>query len=295
MYDLLIVGAGPAGLTAAIYAARYKLKTLVIGEESGGTASEAFKICNFPSYQAIKGEDLVTKIEEHAKALGVEIKNDTVEDIRFEGTFKVKAFFGEYEAKKIVLATGTTKRKLGLNEDDYEGKGVSYCATCDAGFYEDQEVVVLGGGNAALTSALLLSEYASKVYLVYRRDKFYRASPMWVDQVEKNDKIELEFNTTVSELKGEKGLEKIVLSNGKTLAVQGLFIVIGQLPNSALAEKMGVKTDKKGYVVTDDEQRTNVNGVFAAGDVTNNNFKQVITACSEGAISASKVYEDLIK
>jgi len=291
-YDVVIIGAGPAGLTAALYSARYNLRTLVIGELVGGLTLEAFKVCNFPSYENISGLDLINKMKKQIEGLGVEIKQEEVTDIK-KG-FEVITNKAKYSSKKIILATGTKKVELHLpGEDKFLGKGISYCATCDAAFYKDKIVGVIGGGNSAITSALLLSQFAKKVYIIYRQAKFFRAEPTWVKEVEKNKKIQPIFKTTVTNLTGDKTLKEVELSDGKKLKIDGLFIEGGSVPWNGLFNKLKLKLDGN-YVAVDKEQRTNVKGVFAAGDMTNNPLKQIITACGEGAIAAYTVYKDLM-
>ncbi len=294
IYDLIIVGTGPAGMSAAVYAARYKLKTLLIGEITGGMASEAYEICNFLTYPKILGFELSQKMKEHVDSLEVETKMDFVSEIKKnEDLFEVKTSRESYFSKKIILATGTKKRKLNLkNEEKFTGRGISYCATCDAAFFKNKVVGVVGGGDAALTSALLLSEFANKVYIIYRRDKFFRAEPVWIESVNNNKKIVPVFNSNVVELIGTEKLEKVKLDTGKVLDIDGLFVEIGEIPNSELAEKLGVNLDK-GYVKTDKEQKTNISGVYAAGDITTNVLKQIIVAAAEGAIAASTAYKEL--
>ena len=292
-YDLIIVGAGPAGLTAALYAARYKVNVLVIGMLPGGTATEAHKVCNFPSYENVGGVELMLKMINQVKNLGVEIKHEEV--INIDGEFKVVTNKGEYFSKKIIIATGSTRMKLGVErEDDLMGKGISYCATCDASFYPDKIVGVVGGGNAALTSALLLSKIAKKVYIIYRKDKFFRAEPMWVEDVKKEKKIVSVFNSEVLELIGEEKLEGVEITGNKNIKIDGLFVEIGGISNIKLAKLLGIKLEKN-YIQVDKEQRTNVEGVFAAGDVTNNVLKQIVTACGEGAVAAFSVFKELRK
>ena len=292
-YDLIIVGAGPAGLTAALYAARYKVKTLIIGMLPGGTATEAHKVCNFPSYENIGGVELMLKMINQVKNLGVEIKHEEV--INIDGKFKVMTNKGEYFSKKIIIATGSTRMKLGVErEDELAGKGINYCATCDASFYLDKIVGVVGGGNAALTSALLLSKVAKKVYIIYRKDKFFRAEPMWVEDVKKEKKIVSVFNSEVLELIGEEKLEGVEITGNKNIKIDGLFVEIGGITNIKLAKLLGIKLEKN-YIQVDKEQRTNVGGVFAAGDVTNNVLKQIVTACGEGAVAAFSVFKELRK
>ncbi|MCD6274912.1 MAG: FAD-dependent oxidoreductase [Candidatus Aenigmarchaeota archaeon] len=293
-YDLVIIGAGPAGLTAAIYAARYKLNTLVIGEQIGGMAAEADEICNFPSHKKIIGIELTKKMREQVENLGVEIINSYVDSIKkIDSQFLVKTNSTEYEAKKIILATGTEKRKLGLkNEDKFLGKGISYCATCDAAFFKNKVVGVVGGSNSALTAALLLSKFANEIYIIYRKNKFFRAEPKWIEEVEKNEKIKSIFNANVIELVGENKLECVKLDNGEKLNVDGLFVEIGSIPSVKLAEELGIELEEN-HIKVDKKQRTNIEGVFAAGDVTNGPLKQIIVACAQGAIAANSAYEEL--
>ena len=293
-YDLIIIGAGPAGLTAAIYAARYKVKALVIGEQLGGMASEAHEICNFPTHNKITGEALAEKMNEQVKNLGVEIIQDSVISIeKIDSMFNLKTNLKEYLAKKIILAMGSEKRKLELeNESNFIGKGVSYCATCDAPFFRNKIVGVIGGSNSALTAALLLSKFADKVYIIYRQDNFFRAEKMWVEEVENNDKIKMIFNSNVTELKGDNVLEGVKLDNEQELKLDGLFIEIGSIPSVKLAESLGIELEEN-YIKTDKEQKTNVKGIFAAGDITNNPLKQIITACAEGAIAANSAHLEI--
>jgi len=290
-YDMIIVGAGPAGLTAAVYAGRYLLNTLVIGELKGGTISGAYKVCNFPSYKSITGMELTGKLVEQVRFLGIEIKQERVEEIKEKNGFEVKTSGSVYSSKAIVLATGSEKRKLNVKgEKEFLGRGVSYCATCDAAFFRDRVVAVVGGSNAALTAAILLSEYAKKVYIIYRKGFFFRPEPAWIKQVEENEKIETVFNSNVKGIKGSKSVEKIALDSGRELSVDGVFVEIGLTPNAGLAEKIDLNLDK-GHIITDKNQKTSLQGVFAAGDITNNPLKQAVTAAAEGAVAATSAYE----
>ncbi|RLI98701.1 MAG: hypothetical protein DRO99_00085 [Candidatus Aenigmatarchaeota archaeon] len=295
-YDLAIIGSGPAGLTAGIYAGRYLLNTLIISRESGGTIMEAHRVCNFPTYNEIRGFDLSRKMIEQVGELGIHIKNETVEKLKEnDGFFEIKTNVGTHRSKKLIIATGREKRKLGVaGEKELLGKGVSYCATCDAAFFKDKNVAVIGGSNSALTAALLVAEYAKKVYIIYRRERFFRADPAWVRITDKNEKIEYMFNSEVGSIKGGNSVEKLVLKDGLEVEVGGVFIEIGYEPNREIPKQLDLKTDK-GYIVVDNMQKTNVGGVFAAGDVTNNPLKQVITACGQGAVAAMSAYEELNK
>ena len=296
-YDLIIIGSGPAGLTAGVYAARYMLKTLVIGQMPGGTAGEAHEVCNFPSYDKINGFQLMHKMAQQVQQLGVKINQEEVVEIGGDNNnFVVKTNKSEYQCKKIIIATGTKRRELNLpNEKELTGKGVSYCATCDAGFYKDKVVAVIGGGNAALTAALLLSKFATKVYIIYRKESFKKAEPAWVKDVEENEKIEVLFRTNVNSLIGKEKLQGIGLDNGDELEVDGVFIEVGSVSNKKLAEKFGIKIDEDYFIEVDKKQKTSCKGIFGAGDITNNPLKQIVTACSEGAIAATSTYHEIEK
>ncbi|MEA1994146.1 MAG: FAD-dependent oxidoreductase [Euryarchaeota archaeon] len=299
-YDLIIVGSGPAGYAAGIYATRFGMKTLVIGREPGGQVSESYKIENYPGIPQTGGMELVTKFKEHAQSLGL-TEIDFIEVKKIEKTekrFNVHTENGRYSGKTLIFATGAEKRKLGLpNEDTFRGKGVSYCATCDATFFKDMNVSVIGGGDSAVTSALLLSEYAKKVYLMYRRGKEkMRAMPTWIERAEHNNKIEMGFNAIPKKLKGKNTLESVIFDqDGETVEkrTDGLFIEIGTEPVSELAQDLGVSVNEKGYILVEPDMSTNIPGVFAAGDVTtgSNMLAQIVTACAEGAIAAESVYK----
>jgi thioredoxin reductase (NADPH) len=295
IHDLIIIGAGPAALTAAVYAARYKIDTIILGIMTGGMAGEAYEICNFPSYGKISGFELTGKMVSQVKALGVQMSNEKVLDVKKGKNFEIVTTKGIHYSKKIILATGAERKRLGIErEKELTGKGISYCATCDAGFYKNKIAGVVGGGNASLTAALLLSKFAKKVYIIYRREKFFKADPAWVEEIEKNEKIIPIFNSIITKLIGKEKLEAVEINNDKKLDLDGIFIEIGSSPRTELAEKIGIKLEKDEIIV-DKKQRTNIKGVFAAGDVTNNPLKQIVTACAEGAIAANSVYEELEK
>jgi len=296
IYDLVIIGAGPAGLTAAVYAGRYLLNTLVIGEIQGGTISEAVEVCNFPSYESIRGMELTKKLINQTEKLGIDIKQEKVEEIRKNKDFEIKTNKSVYKSKKVILATGRKKRKLDIEgEAKFLGKGVSYCATCDAAFFRDKIVAVAGGSNAALTAALLLTEYSKKVYIIYRKEFFFRAEPAWVKQVENNKKIETIFKSNINEIKGSKNVEKIILDSGKELSVDGVFIEVGSIPDTNLPRQLDIELDNNDYVIANELQKTSLSGVFAAGDITNNSLKQAVTAAAEGAIAANSAFEEIRK
>jgi thioredoxin reductase (NADPH) len=303
-YDVIIIGAGPAGYAAAIYATRFALKTVVIGREPGGQVSESYKIENYPGIPLISGMDLAAKFSEHAESLGAELitffEAEKIEKVN--DTFAVRAGDKSYHGKTIIFATGAKKRTLGLpNEEKLRGRGVSYCATCDGAFFKDKVVGVIGGGDSAVTSALLLAEYAEKVYLVYRRGREeMRAMPTWISQAEAHEKIEMIFTAVPKELRGEELLESVVFDQGGTpheIAMDGLFIEIGTEPASELPNRIGVAVTERGYVSVNEDMSTNIPGVFAAGDLTTGShmLAQIITAAAEGAIAAESVHRYLTK
>jgi len=302
-YDVLIVGTGPAGLSAALYATRYKLNHLAIGEIKGGQVGFAFKICNIPTEKEILGVELAQKMFDNVKNAGANILLGKVEFIKkTEKGFLVQTNQEEFQAKTIILATGTKRKKLGLEkEKELQGKGVHYCATCDGFFYQDKVVGVVGGGNAALTAALYLSNLAKKVYLICleKNKQELPAEIVWIDKVLENKKIEIFWDAQVKELIGDENLKAIVIESGnkdKELELNGLFIEIGGVAN---LPKMDFSLDKEseGLIKVDKAQQTNVKGAFAAGDVSSgsNGFKQIITAMAEGAIAVNSALEYLKK
>ncbi len=303
-YDLAIIGAGPAGLTASIYASRYNLKNVIIGQAVGGLIFETHKICNFPTEKEISGQEITKKMKEHAESLGGVIIQDKAESIeKKDNQFLITTALLKEKilAKALILAIGTEHRKLGLDKEDYFlGRGISYCPTCDGMFYKNKTVALVGGADSANVSSLYLADIAEKVYQIYRRGKL-RGEAAWIDQVLKNKKIEVIYNTNVIGLKGGERLEKIVLDKPykgkKELEVSGLFIEIGSAPSSELIKMLNLETDNDGYIVTAQDQSTSEKGVWAAGDVTtsSNKFRQVITACSEGAIAVESVMKYLQK
>jgi len=296
MHDIIIIGSGPAGFSAGIYAARFGLNAIVIGETLGGTANNAHLIENYPGYTSINGMDLMEKFAEHVKSVGIEIKNSGVVNIE-----KIKDHFvattkenEKFEGKNLVLAMGTVRRKLNIpGEDEFLGKGVSYCATCDGPFFRDKTVSVVGGSDGACNTAVLLAQHCEKVYVFYRKNKL-RAEPFWVKKIQKNKKIEVVHNVNVKEIVGDKFVEAVKLDNGEKIKVDGVFIEIGGVPQISITKNIGVKTDKSDTIIVDSEQRTNVKGVYAAGDITtgSNKWSQVITVSAEGAVAARSAFYD---
>ena len=303
-YDLIIIGAGPAGLTASIYASRYRLRHLIISANLGGTIAWAHKVENYPGFLSISGIELSQKLVKHAQSLGAEIQNQEVISIEKsdENFFLVKTNQNQsYQTKTIIIATGTKRRKLNIpGEEKFLGRGVSYCATCDAAFYQDKTIAVVGGANASCSGALYLTKFAQKVYLIYRRDKL-RAMPIRVEQIQQNSKIEIIYQTNVTEIIGHQVVEKIKLDKkyrGKDfLTVDGIFIEIGGVPQANLAQNLNLETDQQSYIKTDKNMTTNVEGIFCAGDINDQQkqLQQAITAASEGATAAQSVYQYLGK
>ena len=295
MYDLIIVGGGAAGLTAALYSARYGIKTLVLSREFGGLAATADKIMNWPGEYEISGMDLMSRFQDQVKKNNVEMKFEGIKKIIKEENFKILTDSNEYLAKRILFATGTDHRKLKVKgEEEFYGKGVSYCATCDGPFFKNKKVAVVGGGNSALTAALLLNKYAEKVYIIYRKDKFFRAEKFWEQEV-LNSNIECLFEEEVLEIRGSNFVNFLTLKSGKNLEIDGVFVEIGSDPITSVVKDLVELED--GHIKVDNRQETSLKGMYSAGDVTNNSnkFKQIITAASEGAIASNSIYEDLIK
>ncbi|MBU0766981.1 FAD-dependent oxidoreductase [Patescibacteria group bacterium] len=303
MYDVAIIGLGAAGYTAAIYTARYKLSTLIVGEDEGGMGVTAAEVGNWPGAIDIKGPDLMESFKKHA----TNFDNVTRKQARVEKVSKGdKAYFqityqnGETdEAKTLIFATGSDKRHLGVpGEDKLSGKGVTYCATCDAFFYKGKDVAVLGGGDSAVEGAAIAAQVANKVYLIHRRKEF-RAEPFWVDEVKKKDNVEYVLERRVVEILGDDKVSGVKLDkefNGSdTINVDGVFIEIGSIPSTSLAEMLGCKIDDRKHLKVGEDMQTSVKGVFAAGDVSSgsNYFAQFATAAGEGSVAANSVFNYL--
>jgi len=301
MYDLIVVGGGPAGLTAAIYAARRAMKTLILAKEFGGQAVYASKVENFPGFDLIPGYELMEKMKAQAERLGAEVRNVEATEIKKENdVFSVRdKDGGSYESRTLVLSFGAVPKKLGLpNEDKFKGNGISYCATCDAPFYKNKSVVVVGGGNAALDAALLLTKFAKQVYLIHRRDEF-KAEEVRVNEVKKLSNAEIILNAEVKEIKGEKNVAGITVVDARTgaardLEVNGIFVEIGHIVESEFVSKM-VTLDERRQIIVNEKNETNVPGVFAAGDATTVPYKQIVIAAGEGAKAALSAYSYLQK
>lgn len=290
-YDIVIIGAGTAGLTAALYAARAGKKVLILENESiGGQIATSPKVENYPGFSEISGMEFSDRLYEQASALGVELELDKAEKITDNGDNKtVKTEYGEFTCKAVIIATGVKHRHLGIEaEEKYMGRGVSYCAVCDGAFYKGKDVAVVGGGNSAVQSAIMLSNICNKVYLIHRRDEF-RCEKKLSDEVRAIENIELVLSSTVQDLKGEDKLTTVIIENksGETeeISAEGLFVLVGQIPeNGAFADI--ITLDESGYIVAGEDCKTNVDGVFAAGDCRTKAIRQLTTAAADGSVAA---------
>ena len=293
MYDVIIVGAGPAGLTSAIYAGRSRLKTMVLEKSIvGGQLMLTENIENFPGFVGgISSQDLIDKMHKQAEDFGAEFKNEEVKKITLESDFKqIHTSSNKYQTKSIIIATGAHYKRLGVpGEDRLIGRGVSYCATCDGPLFKDKVVAVIGGGNTAATEALFLAKFAKIAYLVHRRDKL-RATKILEEYMVKTKKIKFILKTVVTEILGKDRLQQLKLkevNSGKEelLNCDGMFVFVGLEPNTKFLAGL-VNLDSKGYIITDEQLQTSVNGIFTAGDCRLKTLRQVVTACADGAIAA---------
>ncbi|MEA3272656.1 MAG: thioredoxin-disulfide reductase [Patescibacteria group bacterium] len=300
MYDIIVIGAGPAGLAAALYTSRRMLKTLVIAKNVGGQAAQAKRVENYPGIKAISGMDISMEMKEQAEGFGSEFKLEEALGVEKKAKkFVVKTSIGKYEAKSVILAFGLTPRDLSVpGEKEFVGKGVSYCATCDAPFFKDKTVAVVGGGNSAIDGALVLSKIAKKVYIVHRRASF-RAEAELVCQIEDAKNIEPVLNSVVKEIRGKDVVQEVVIENVETRhasskKTDGIFIEVGLMPKTGWV-KDTVKLDGKNQIITNKNCETSTPGIFAAGDVSDVLFKQIGIAAGEGAIAALMAHRYILK
>ncbi len=297
-WDLIIIGAGAAGLAAGIYGARSGLKTLILEEKmAGGTTADAPVVENYPGFQSINGIELAQKMAAHCRKTGVTIHEfEGVTGLDLKGEKKiVKTNKTVYEAKAVVIASGSHYREIGVpGEKEFRGRGVSYCGICDGPLFKGKCVLVVGGGNSAVITALYIADLASELKIAHRREVF-RAEEALVNALKAKTNVEILWNSEVKEIKGEKLVNKVTLFNNKTgetkeLLVDGVFVQVGEAPNSQLAKEAGVEVDEGGYIKIDMLQRTNIAGVYAAGDVSNHPVKQVGTAVGQGITAALEAY-----
>ena len=295
MYDIIIVGAGPAGLTAALYAKRANKNVIVLEAKSyGGQIINANLVENYPGIEKISGFDFATNLYNQVKKLGVEVKFETVTRIQEDKTVITNE--NTYKGKAIILATGAENRKLNLNrETEFVGKGVSYCATCDGNFYKNKVVAVVGGGNTALEDALYLSEIAKKVYLIHRREEF-RGEAAYRNELKKKENVEFILNANVKSLNGTEKLESIDIEdnkgNARTIEIDGLFIAVGQSPRNEIFKEL-VNLNEYGYIESVDEVHTNVKGIYVAGDARVKQLRQLTTAVSDGSLAATIAIKEM--
>lgn len=296
LYDLIVIGAGCAGASGAMYASRMNLKTLMIAELPGGLITTTHLVENWPGIKSISGPDLAASLVDHATSFGVPLANERVTEVsrihqNLEGgkqsAFWVKTGSNTYKTKTVLFATGTKHRKMEVKgEEEFTNKGLSYCALCDGAFFKGKTVAVVGSGDSAAKEALFLSEFCPKVYVIIRGDRL-KAEPINYDRVmAKKDKIELLFNTQITEVMGTKSVEKVKLNNGQEIAMQGVFVAIGHIALSDLAGKLGVSLNEKGEIIINRRSETNIPGVYSAGDVADTVFKQAITGAAEAVTSA---------
>ena len=297
MYDVIIIGAGPAGLTSALYLGRANKNVLVLEAKSyGGQIVNANKIKNYPGIEEISGYDFSTNLYNQVKKLGIDIKYETVLRIKEDKT--VVTNNEEYKTKAIIIATGSENRKLNIEKErDFVGKGVSYCATCDGNFYKEKVVAVNGGGNTALEDALYLSDIAKEVYLIHRREEF-RGENTYLEDVRKKNNIKLILNATISSLNGSDRLESITIKDEddkeQVIKVDGLFIAIGQEPKNEIFSNV-VDLDSRGYIIATDDVHTKTSGIYVAGDARVKNLRQLTTAVSDGSIAATVAIKEMNK
>lgn len=300
MYDVAIIGSGVAGLSAGLYAGRYELSTIIIGEMLGGATASAWTIENYPGFEEIDGYDLVVKMKEHAEKNGAKVVTDKVISAKKDKHFMLSLESGEtIEAKSVILTVGSARRKLYLpKEDEFaKGKGVNYCTTCDGPLYKGKTIGIVGGGDAAIKGANLAVQYAEKIHIIEMTDKL-KAEPINMNRLQPfidKGQVELHLNTKVSELLGDDRLKGVKFDNGTELSLDGLFVEIGAIPDASLAENVGAATDDWGYTAVNNNMETNVPGFFAAGDATNffGHFKQVVTATAMGAVAATSAFKYL--
>ena len=295
-YDVIIIGAGPAGYTAGIYCSRARHDTLIIsGLLPGGQLMNTTDVENYPGFEeGIMGPDLMLTMRKQAERMNTTIIDDVVVNVDFRNRpFKVLTGSEEYEAKAVIVCTGATPRKIGIEgEQTFSGKGVSYCATCDGAFFRNQDIAVVGGGDSCMEEATFLTKFASKVHIIHRRDTF-RASKIMQERALNNENIQVHWNSEIEDIKGDQKVQQIVLKDtktgeNKTLDMGGVFVAIGHEPNTELFKNQ-LEMDENGYIIQKENTETSVKGVFTAGDVHDHRYRQAVTAAGFGCMSAIDV------
>ncbi|GAE31596.1 thioredoxin reductase [Halalkalibacter hemicellulosilyticusJCM 9152] len=296
VYDVVIAGAGPAGMTAAVYTSRANLSTIMLERGMpGGQMANTEDVENYPGFDHILGPDLSTKMFEHAKKFGAEYGYGDVKEIVDEGDFKiVKAGSKEYKARAVIVATGAEYKKMGIpGEKEFSGRGVSYCAVCDGAFFKGKELVVVGGGDSAVEEAVYLTRFASKVTVIHRRDEL-RAQKILQQRAFDHDKVEFIWSHVVNEIHGDNGkvdrisIEDVNTGEQRDFKTDGVFIYIGMLPLNDSVKQLGI-TNEEGYVETNEEMETKIPGIFAAGDIREKSLRQIVTATGDGSVAAQNV------
>lgn len=300
--ELIIIGGGPAGLTAAIYASRAKIDMLLLEDKIiGGQVRNSYTIENYPGFKKVSGSELADLIQQQAEELGATIDEfDIIEDVRFENDKNIIET-GDYiyHADSVIIASGATPKKLPIpNEEKFSGKGIHYCAVCDGAMYEGKDIAVVGGGNAALEEALFLTKFANKVYMIRRHD-YFNGEKTTIEEVVKNPKIEILYNEDLINVDGNQFVEKAIIKNTKDnqikeIAVEGIFGFIGTEPKTGLF-KNNINLSKHGYIITDENMRTNIKGIFAAGDVRDKLYRQITTAVADGTIAALEAEKYIVE
>ena len=291
-YDVIIIGAGPAGLSAAIYSARAELKTLLIDKQGpGGQAATTHLVENYPGFSSISGPDLANNMYNQAMELGVELVIEEITDLSLEGEVKeIITDDGHYKGKTVIIATGVEPRLLNVaGESKFRGKGVSYCATCDGAFFKGKTVAVVGGGDSAVEEANFLTRFVEKLYIVHRRDEL-RATKIVQNRAFKNPKIEFVYNSVIKEIQGENKVQELLVEDVHTkeqskINVDGIFIYVGNNPNTGFLQEQ-IKLSEHGYIITNEDMATNLPGVFGAGDIRVKSLRQIVTAAADGAIAS---------
>jgi thioredoxin reductase (NADPH) len=295
-FDVVIIGSGAAGMTAALYSARNGLKTAIVSKDIGGTANSILILENWPGFYG-SGAELMKQFYDSVKKYEVEFIMSEVDSIEKKGKeFFVKTKKEEINSKSIIIATGTERRKLNVKgEDEFIGKGVSYCVTCDAFFFKNKIVSVIGGSDCAATSAIALTNLAKKVYVVYRGEKL-RCEEINAEKLKNNKNVEIIYNAVPVEVKGEEKVESVIIKRNNKLEeikTDGIFVEIGATPLVKFVQNLNLKLDKENYIVVDENMETSVKGIFAAGDVTNSEIKQIVTASAQGAIAGKSAHDFL--
>jgi thioredoxin reductase (NADPH) len=282
-YDLIVLGGGPTAIGCAIYAARFAMDVLIIGKVFGGLIATTHVVENYPGITSTSGQGLMEMFKDHMNSLSIPYISDEIRSIeRVDDHFVLHSFFQKFKAKSVVIATGSERKKLGIpGEEEFSGRGP---------FYKDKRVCVIGGSDSAAKEALFLSQNVKKVYIVYRGEEI-RAEPINKKRVEDNEKIEIIYNTNITEIKGDNNVKSVIFDNGKEFEIDGVFIEVGSNPNSGLAKRIGIKTNEKDEIIINRKSETNVAGIFAAGDVADAPFKQAITGVAEGVIAAYSAFD----